>query len=271
MLGQGGRLHGTTGGPWPSPRRFGAPVAVLDADGDGRLDLFLPAAIAGPEGVRDALLRNRADGTFEDVTRNYGFPGNRASLGIAAGDFDADGRVDLYLTGAGGNRLYRNLAPKGFLDITTQAGVAGPPAVSLTARWIDLDQDGDLDLYVINNTKSEHIDRALTDRTHPGMPNVAYRNDGKPPAIKGLPPRFYSPVASTPESYLKDHPIKAGLSIAFSAWPDPAALSGGDDRHTGCAALDIDGDRDIDLILTADGAVHALRSTIAWGVFDPSS
>jgi hypothetical protein len=235
--------------------RFGAPVAVLDADGDGRLDLFLPAAIAGPLGVRDALLRNRGDGAFEDVTRAYGLPADRASLDVAVGDFDADGRVDFYLTGVGGNRLYRNLAPNGFTDVTAQAGVAGPPAVSLTARWIDLDQDGDLDLYVINHTTLDHAERALTDQARTGAANIAYRNDGKPPTIEGLPPQYQSPVASTPSKSLKRYPVTAGLSIAFSRWPDSDALSGGDDRHTGLAALDVDGDRDIDLILTADGAV----------------
>ena len=89
--------------------RFGAPATVLDADGDGRLDLFLPAAIAGPEGVRDALLRNRADGTFEDVTRNYGLPGNPPAWELPPETSMPTGEWICYLTGVGGNRLYRNL------------------------------------------------------------------------------------------------------------------------------------------------------------------
>ena len=63
-----------------------------------------------------------------------------------------------------------------------------PPAVSLTARWIDLDQDGDLDLYVVNHTGLEHIDRAFTDQPPPGIANVAYRNDGRPPPTREGPP-----------------------------------------------------------------------------------
>ncbi|HEX4069913.1 MAG TPA: FG-GAP-like repeat-containing protein, partial [Planctomycetaceae bacterium] len=93
--------------------RFGAPVAVFDADGDGLLDVYLAAAIAGPQGVRDALLLNRGSGRFEDVTRSRGLPLNRPSVGVAAGDFDADGLTDLFLTGIGDNRLYRNQGPSG--------------------------------------------------------------------------------------------------------------------------------------------------------------
>jgi hypothetical protein len=233
--------------------RFGAPAAVLDADGDGRLDLFLPSAIVGPNGVRDALLRNLGAGAFEDVTRRYGFPTDRASLGAAAGDFDADGRVDLYLTGVGGNRLYRNQAPKGFHDITAEAGVAGGPAVSLTAQWIDLDQDGDLDLYVVNHTSAANRNAALSDQSYPGIANAAYRNDGKPPAIAGRPTVDYAPFATAPDSLHKGIGLGSGLSIKFSPWPVMTVLAGGDEPHTGVAVLDVDGDRDQDLILTADG------------------
>jgi hypothetical protein len=233
--------------------RFGAPVAVLDADGDGRLDLFLPASIAGPDGIRDAHLRNLGQGAFEDVTGAGGFPTNCASIGAAAGDFDADGRVDLFLTGVGGNRLYRNLAPKGFADVTAEAGVAGVPAVSLTAQWIDLDQDGDLDLYVINHAPAANCESALTSRSHPGQANSVYRNNGKPPEVRGLPQQYHVPVATAPDFIRKDHDVKTGLSIAFSPWPDMTVIGGGDEPHTGVAALDLDGDRDLDLILTADG------------------
>ena len=105
-----GRLPGaarrSSAGPGPASARA---VATFDADGDGKLDLYLTAAVVGPKGVRDALLLNRGDGKFEDVTLAFGLPDDRASLGVAAGDFDADRKVDLFLTGVGDNRLYRNL------------------------------------------------------------------------------------------------------------------------------------------------------------------
>ena len=143
--------------------------------------------------------------------------------------------------------------------------------MSLTARWIDLDQDGDLDLYVINNAAKEHAERPLTDHPHPGMANIVYRNDGKPPPTPVSPETSPSPLAtSTPFSREYYH-ITAGLSIAFSPWPDSAALAGGNDRHTGVAALDIDGDRDLDLILTADGAVPRVALNDRLGRFTRSS
>ena len=238
--------------------RFGAAIAIFDADGDGRLDLFLAAAVTGPHGVRDALLRNRGDGAFEDVTLSSGLANDRASLGVAAGDFDADGRVDLYLTGPGGNRLYRNRGPEGFGDVTAAARVGGPPAVSLTARWLDLDQDGDLDLYVVNHTRLENADRAFTDQPPPGIANVAYRNDGRPAPVDGLPLIDVAPVGVTSDRRREAHHISAGLSMAFTAWPDPGALGGGGVPHTGLAILDLDDDRDFDLVLSADGVVPSV-------------
>ena len=117
-------------------------------------------------GVRDALLINRGEGSFRDATGDFGLGDDRASLGVAAGDFDADGRIDLFLTGVGSNRLYRNLGTR-FEDVTSRSGIAGPPAVSLTARWLDLDQDGDLDLYVVNHAAAQRVGRLLRRAAHP--------------------------------------------------------------------------------------------------------
>ena len=102
--------------------RCGAAVATFDADGDGNLDIYLCAGIIGPMGVRDALLINHGQGRFEDSTAAFGLPDDRVSLGVAAGDFDADRRIDLFVTGVGSNRLYRNLGKK-FEDVTQSAGL----------------------------------------------------------------------------------------------------------------------------------------------------
>ncbi|CAN5646731.1 hypothetical protein BH23PLA1_BH23PLA1_27520 [soil metagenome] len=231
--------------------RFGAAISTFDADGDGRIDLYLCSAVVGPEGVRDVLLRNMGDGRFEDVSESFGLPGDRASLGVAAGDFDADLRVDLYLTGVGDNRLLRNLGDR-FEDVTEEAGVANEDAVSLTARWLDLDQDGDLDLYVVNYTNLEHAELAFTEDVPPGIQNAAFRNDGQARPIQGVSDRKqWVPIATAPRS--GESKVEEGLSIAFSEWPDAEALLGGKAPHTAIAALDIDNDRDIDLVLAADG------------------
>ena len=231
--------------------RFGQAVAAFDADGDGRLDLYLTAAIVGPKGVRDALLLNRGEGKFEDATAAAGLPDDRAGLGVAAGDFDADRRVDLYLTGVGDNRLYRNLGGR-FEDVTRAAGMAdASPAVSPSARWLDLDQDGDLDLYVLNYARAADADQCFRDGTTPwGLANVAYRNDGQAAMVGVRPADNSAPLATAPP----DLPATEGLSIAFSRdFPGRAALESGEAAHTALAALDIDEDRDIDLVVTADG------------------
>ena len=231
--------------------RFGAAVAAFDADGDGKLDLYLAAAVVGPKGVRDALLINRGDGKFIDATESLHIPIDRASLGVAAADFDADRRVDLFVTGVGDNRLLRNAGKEGFVDVTQSAGIPPLDAISLTARWMDLDQDGDLDLYVVNYAKSEHGDIAFTDKLPPGLANTAYRNDGRPPEVKNRPEDNWAPLGAAPADLL----AIGGLTLVLKPWPNAPALGAGDEPHTGVAMLDVDNDRDIDLIVSRDGAM----------------
>jgi len=230
--------------------RFGAGIATFDADGDGRLDIYLTAAIVGPEGPRDALLLNKGEAGFEDASAAFGLPDDRASTGVAAGDFDADRRVDLYLTGLG-DRLFRNVDGKRFEDLTPTLKAEGPPALSLTARWLDLDQDGDLDLYVVNHTAADRAADALGEGVDPppGVANAAYRNDGAPPALPGKPQPAWTPLATA-----DNVTPAAGLSIALIPWTGEPVLGGEARRHTGVALADFDGDRDLDLILTSDDA-----------------
>jgi tetratricopeptide (TPR) repeat protein len=227
---------------WAARSSPGEGAIAFDADGDGKLDLYLARAIEGPQGVRDALLINLGDGRFEDATLSAGFPAGQPGIGVAAGDFDADRRIDLFVTYEQGVRLWRNLGGRKFEDVTQAAGIANSAGFSLSARWLDLDQDGDLDLYVVNLTKRE-----LGFFVDPGIPNAVYRNDGKPAAIAGRPQDNWAPLAVAPQ----DLPATAGLSIAFTPWPDAEALLGGQAFHGGIAALDLDDDRDIDLVLSS--------------------
>lgn len=228
--------------------RFGATVVSFDANGDGKNDLFLAASIRTATGLRDALLLNRGDGSFEDVSKAWGLPGDRASLGAAAGDFDADRRVDLFLCGPAGYLLLKN-AGKAFEDVTEKAGIKKSKSLGLTARWLDLDQDGDLDLYVLNCTDLDHAADAFGDRPLPGVTNAAFRNDGKAAKTGGTPEPNWAPLAvSTPEQ-----PAKEGLSLNLSEWPDGKDLLGPPANYSGMAAIDADDDRDLDLVLVADG------------------
>lgn len=232
--------------------RFGAAVSTFDVDGDGKLDVYLSAAVAGPKGLRDALLLNKGGGNFEDVTAAHGLPMDQASLGVAAADFDADRQIDLFLTGVGKNRLLRNKDGKGFEDLTASLKTVGPEAISLAARWLDLDQDGDLDLYIVNYCAVENADKAFIDGqpAPPGLANAVYRNDGQPEAIAGSPAPAWAPLAVAWENVK----AKRGLSPILVPWTGVEALQAGEMPHTGVAALDIDSDRDIDLVLAADGA-----------------
>ena len=229
--------------------RFGATVAAFDADGDGRTDLFLAAAVKGPNGVRDALLLNKGGGTFEDVSRAWGLPDRAPSLGAAAADFDADRLVDLFLCGPSGYHLLRNAGRK-FEDVTEKAGIPASKSLGLSARWLDLDQDGDLDLYVINYTSLERMADAFVKNDVEGASNSAYQNVGKPPEIRGRPTNNYAPIAVA----TADLHSKEGMTVEFVAWPGAEALAGPAARHTGVAALYLDDDNDLDLVLSADGA-----------------
>ncbi|MDT7778719.1 MAG: enediyne biosynthesis protein, partial [Acidobacteriota bacterium] len=142
------------------PETMGGGVALLDYDGDGRLDIFFtngaqlldPMPKDAQPDKRDARFWNRlyhqkADGTFEDVTERAGLRGEGYSMGAAAGDFDGDGRVDLYVAGYGAGRLYRNRGDGTFEDVT-QKSRAVVTGWSTSAGWFDYDRDGRLDLFV---------------------------------------------------------------------------------------------------------------------------
>lgn len=176
--------------------RFGAAVATFDANGDGKLDIYLTAAVVGPKGLRDALLVNQGNGSFLESAAAFGLPLDQASLGVAAADFDADRQIDLFLTGVGKNLLLRNRDGKGFEDRTQILKTTGPPALSLMARWLDLDQDGDLDLYVVNYCAAEHADKAfIADQSClPGSPIRHIATTDSPSrfqAVQRLPMRLW--------------------------------------------------------------------------------
>ncbi len=145
---------------FPQPMCGG--IAVLDFDNDGRMDLFLTNGAKFPEIQKtdpsyfNCLLRNKGDGTFEDVTAKAGLAGEHLgfSLGVAAGDYDNDGHTDLFIANIGRNALYHNNGNGTFTDVTAGSGLdtKDPDVVSIGAAWFDYDNDGLLDLVVSDYT-----------------------------------------------------------------------------------------------------------------------
>jgi enediyne biosynthesis protein E4 len=227
----------------------GAGCAVLDYDRDGWLDLFLVGG--GQKGHNpNALFHNNRDGTFTDVTARAGVgPGPVSGMGCAAGDYDGDGWVDLYVTGYGGNVLYRNQGdgtgggPVRFADVTERAGVRAG-GWSTSAAWGDVDGDGWLDLYVCRYLRFgsgtpricpyRGVPMACPPRLYAGEPGILYHNNG--------------------DGTFQDVTRRSG-AVA----PDGKSL--------GCLFTDTDGDGRLDLYVANDGMPNNLFHNEGGGRF----
>lgn len=187
-----------------SPQRYtfetmAGGVALFDFNNDGLLDIFFTNGAAIPSLEKtgpsywNRLFRNNGDGTFADITEKAGLQGLGYSMGVAAGDYDNDGFVDLYVTGVNRNQLFHNNGDGTFTDVTAKAGVSGMipkvgKAWSVAAGWFDFNNDGLLDLFVVNYL-NYNVGNAkfCVQQGHPaycspvdflGTPNILYRNNG---------------------------------------------------------------------------------------------
>jgi hypothetical protein len=144
-----------------APETMAGGVAVFDYDRDGNLDIFFTngADITSLEKTSskywDRLFRNNGDGTFTDVTEKAGLAGTGYDTGVAVGDYDNDGYEDLFVGGVHRNTLYHNNGDGTFTGVTEKAGLAHPdkeygPLWSITGAWVDVNNDGLLDLFVAN-------------------------------------------------------------------------------------------------------------------------
>ena len=143
------------------PQTMVAGVALLDYDGDGYLDIYLVGGAAIPSLVKESpvywnrLFHNNHDGTFTDVTAKAGLAGAGYGSGVAVGDYDNDGRPDIFLANVTGNQLFHNNGDGTFTDVTAKAGLSGAKLNgkkmwSVGAGWFDYNNDGKLDLFVVN-------------------------------------------------------------------------------------------------------------------------
>ncbi len=222
--------------------RFGATMVVLDYNRDGNPDLFLLGAVIENGQVRDLLLRNEGDGRFTDVTAEAGLSGSRPSLGCCVGDFDNNEFPDLFITGIGQQWLFRNNGKGEFDDVTAEAGLDKLTSVCLGSAFVDLDQDGDLDLLIAQYAATpEEALALLTGRS-------------KADSTGGL-AVFLNIGVSTAVGKSQDPPP---LNPRFRRAEGPPALLGQRGPTVGMALSDVDDDHDLDLILLEDEAPPAI-------------
>src|SRR5882724_191239 len=134
------------------PETLGSGCAFFDADGDGWPDILLiNSKDWTPRGRKSlsALYRNNHNGTFTDITAGSGLDVEMYGMGVAIGDFDNDGRDDVYITALDGDHLFHNEGGGKFRDVTAASGIRNAN-FGTSAAWLDYDRDGKLDLFVAN-------------------------------------------------------------------------------------------------------------------------
>jgi hypothetical protein len=235
---------------------FGSGVAWIDYDNDGFPDLYF---VNGAPGSSNALYHNNHDGTFTDVTARAGVSGlpaeasakaggrNVYKTGVAVGDFDNDGYLDLYVTGFGANVLYRNNGDGTFTDVTAKAGVGGGAHQwSTSAGFFDFDRDGHLDLFVVN-----YLDYRLEDNPYCGLRKDGYRLYCHPTEFDGTADRLFH---NNGDGTFTDVSRKAGIA-------NPAG------KGLGVTFCDFDRDGNTDIYVANDTVRNFLYRNNGDGTF----
>jgi enediyne biosynthesis protein E4 len=234
------------------PETMGSGVCVIDYDGDGWQDILFVNSMDWPEHKTSvstpALYHNNHDGTFTDVTRTSGFAKEMYGLGCAVGDFDNDGRDDIYITALGGNYLFRNFGGGHFRDVTAKAHVKDP-GFSTAAVWFDYDNDGKLDLFVSHYIDwSESTDQFCT--------------------LDGKNKSYCTPELYKGQSATLFHNLGRGV---FEDVTKKAGLFDPSSKSLGVALLDYDDDGWMDLFVANDTQPNKLYRNNHNGTFTESA
>lgn len=219
-----------------APETMAGGVAVFDFNNDGYLDIFftngadIQTLQKTSAKYSNRLFQNDGKGNFTDVTERAGLAGTGYDNGVAIGDYDNDGYKDIFVGGVHGNHLYHNNGDGTFTDVTQKAGIPTKPDPqygplwSVGGAWVDVNNDGLLDLFVANylawDIKTEPACEASPgklDYCHPkfykATPNQLFLNNGDG--------TFRDASA---ESGIRAHPGKAmGLGVAdfdLDGWMD---------------------------------------------------
>ncbi|MBC8647466.1 MAG: CRTAC1 family protein [Thermoanaerobaculia bacterium] len=248
-------VNGARGDKW-MPETMGGGVGVLDYDGDGLPDLLFVSGAYWPGDPRGAsqisslaLFRNEGPPQpgrprFREVTREAGLQRVFYGMGVAAGDYDNDGREDLYVTGLGRNYLFHNEGGR-FEEVASRAGVRDS-GWGTSAAFFDYDRDGLLDLFVCRyvdwNPKADLFctldgksKSYCTPERYPAVPSHLYRNRG---------------------------------GGRFEDVTQSAGVFNTNQKALGVAPYDYDGDGWIDFIVTNDTAPNNLYRNLGNGTFE---
>lgn len=227
-----------------------AGLALFDYDGDGNEDIYFlnGAPLRGtPAGqpAANALYRNDGGWRFTDVTEAAGVGDLGYGLGVTAADCDNDGFLDLYVSNYGPNVLYHNNGDGTFSDVTASAGVGRGHKVGAGVSFLDIDRDGDLDLYVSNYVKFTYDNHVVI--WEKGFPTYAG-------------PRAYEP-----------EPDVLFCNNGDGTFTD-VSLAGGIGQHAGTGmgivSADFDNDGDTDVFVLNDVAAHFLFVNDGGGHFE---
>ncbi len=246
------------------PETMGAGCAFFDFDGDGDQDLLFVNGQAWPwdqdqssePGRALFLYQNDGTGRFSDVTQAAGLDKQSYyGQGIALGDYDNDGRVDLFVSALGSNHLYHNEGNGKFREVTDQAGVAGEDQQwSTSCGWFDYDRDGDLDLFVCNYVVwSREID-VVQNFQLTGIGRVY----GRPQNFEGTFPYLYRNEGN---GRFSDVTADAGLQVRNPATGVPMA------KGLGVSFADFDHDGWIDILMANDTVQNFLFHNQQDGTF----
>ena len=239
------------------PETMVAGVALFDYDNDGFLDVYVVNGAAIPSLQKESpkywnrLYHNNHDGTFTDVTEAAGVAGAGYGMGVAIGDYDNDGWPDIYVVNTGKNQLFHNNGNGTFTDVTDKAGVGGgildgEKMWSVSAAWVDYNNDGLLDLFVSNYCKWEVNKDPYCGPTpkfraycHPNnyanLPNTLYRNNG--------------------DGTFTDVSVETGISTHFG-------------KGMGAVIADYDGDGFMDIFVANDNRPNFLFHNLGGKKFE---